>query len=117
MKKREIARLVVISILTVLALIGCVLSVSVRVSISEQTSQNADDFGQAIGLVAAASMGVVVMIIFSGAVALITLITVIVSAVGIHRARKRTPRTVFGSMLAANLVILAVTLLGSFAGL
>lgn len=114
MRKRDIVKLVFAVIFLIAALVFCVLSISVRQSIAEE-SQKIDNGGEALGFAFAAIFMALFAVIGVGVTVICDLISLIICAFGVRSPHKPT-RIVFWVLLAANIVIALVAVIVTFRG-
>ena len=114
MRKRDIVKLVFAVIFLIAALIGCVLSISVRQSIAEG-SEHVDSGGEAVGFVFAAFFLALFAVIGVGVTVICDVISLIICIFGV-RSPDRPAKIVFWVLFAANIVIALVAVTVTFRG-
>lgn len=115
MRKSDIVRLVFISILTIAAIICCVLSISVRVSL-EKAGENVEGAAEGLGFAFAAAFGMIIAILYAIAGMVAGLISILIAAFGL-RAPVLGVRITFIVLLVVDAALILTTAIGTFAGL
>ncbi len=141
MKKSDIIKLVFAAIFTVAALLSCIFAVTASQSVRDLSNENtaaeettneagesatesenksggneiAEEVGRGIGLAFVAVFGMLAAILFAGVTVINDLIASIICAVGL-RSPDKPAKIVFGSLLAANIVLALVAVIATFAG-
>lgn len=118
MRKSDIVKLVFVILLTLAAIYCCLAAISVRVGL-EQTRDNVNgnkDVGYALGFAFAAAFGylIAVLVAFAGIIA--NAISILLCAFGLRSLVGWMKITFLVSMIL-NFILIAVTAIGTFAGL
>ena len=114
MRKSDIVKLVFVIILTVAAIICCVASISIRVSL-DQTRETVEG-EEAVGFIFGAFFGILIAILFAGGGIIADLVSVLLCAFGL-RSPVGWMKITFLVLMIVDFVTIATTAIGTFAGL